>query len=40
MVRGRNPNVDSDCYGPPVPDGDVSRDSLGEHRRSHNPIYL
>jgi hypothetical protein len=29
-------DADSDCHGCPVPDVEVSGDSLGNHRRCHN----
>ena len=38
MVRSRNTDVDSDCYGCTNPDIAVSRDSLGKRRCSHDPF--
>lgn len=34
MAGSGNINGDSDCYGIPVPDAELSCDSLGKHHRS------
>jgi hypothetical protein len=40
VVGNRNIDVDSDCYGFPVPDVAVSCESLGKHHRSHILLWF